>query len=207
MVVKHPKFSLLDQLKMLFVPAKMMCMTLLLWTILIGCSLTYFGIVLYNTELFLLEAEGEYCREIYYHETAATAVPIFMNGTYVTNATTSEYQQLEAHDFANAFLDSVAELPGIFVTFFLLEYVGRKLTMASEFFALGLMYFILCFCMYRGPQTLILFLGRAIADGLYMSSVIFTSEVKRLAFVGFTRRVCGYALAGPEIRRMTGMIH
>ena len=180
-VIKHPKFSLLDQLKMLFVPAKMMCMTLLTWTIWFGCSLTYYGIVLLNTELLLLEAEGEHCREIYYHEPAGSGN--FTNATNVTISPNSECQQLEAHHFADAFSDSLAELPGVFVTFFLLEFAGRKLTMASEMFALGLMFFILCFCMYRGPQTFVLFVGRAIIAGAFQSAYVFTAEVEWHAFV------------------------
>ena len=184
---------------MLFANSKYIYMTLLTWTIWFAVAITYYGIVLLNTEIFLLEDGGEFCPEIYYpdeDERAVTAVPIFANGTYVINATNSECQQLESDDYFDAFLDSVAEFPGIILIFILIETVGRKPTLASGFFFVGLMFFILCFCMSRGLQTLVLFLARGIIAGVFQAAYLLTSEVKSRTFVSCTRRDCFYALAG-----------
>ena len=156
-------------------------MTLMTWAIWYACSLNYYGMVLLNTEIFILENGGEFCQDVYYpdqDDSAVTAVPIFTNGTYMTNVTNSDCRQLGTDDYLDAFLDSVAELPGIFLIFALLETVGRKRSMSSGFFFVGLMFFILCFCMPRGVQTLFLFLGRGVIAGVYQATILLTSEVK-----------------------------
>ena len=45
-------------------------------------------------------------------------------------------------DYLEFFVTSVAEFPGIFVTLFLSDLIGRKLTMTSEFFGSAVFYFL-----------------------------------------------------------------
>ena len=179
-VIKHPKFSLMDQLKMLFVPFKMLRTTLLTWTIWFTCAFTIYGIVLLNTELLLLEDNGEHCPEIYYRE--STSIATLNSTANVTGANASSTSgdgcvRLKSKDYADAFSDSTAGFPGIILTFILLEFIGRKITIASEQFVVALMLFILCFCMERFPQAVVLFVGRGLLGGAWQAAFVFTSEV------------------------------
>lgn len=177
-IIKHPEFSLLDQLKMLFVPAKMLRTTLLTWTIWFSSAFTIYGFVLINTELLLLEAEGEHCPEIYYHEpaTITTLNTTWSNTTSSSTAGSDGCVRLEPKHYADAFSDSMAGFPGIIFTFFLLEFVGRKITMASEYFVVATMLAILCFCLQRFPQAAALFVGRGLMGGAWQAAFVFTSE-------------------------------
>ena len=154
--------------------------TLLTWTIWFTSSFTIYGIVLLNTELLLLEDQGEHCPEIYYHEsTSVIKLNSTVNGTG-SNATTASGDgcvRLQPKDYADAFSDSTAGFPGIILTFVLLEFVGRKITIASEQFVVGVMLFILCFCMERFPQAVVLFVGRGLIGGAFQAAFVFTSEV------------------------------
>ena len=172
-VIKRPKFSLMEQMKMLFVPAKMMWLTLLTWIIWFGSFLNYYGIVLLSTELLLLEAEGGHCRDMYYKPPLGNAT---LPKAISSNSTSCV--QLKADQYADVLFDAVAELPGAFVTYFLLEKFGRKITMASEMFALVGVFFVLWFCLHRFPQTVFLFVGRAVITGAMQALFLFTSEVR-----------------------------
>ena len=75
-------------------------------------AFTYYGVVLLNTELLLLESAGDHCPDIYYIEPSPSTVPTpLQNATNVTTnaATVDNCVRLEADHYADAFVDSVAE--------------------------------------------------------------------------------------------------
>ncbi|KZS14128.1 Synaptic vesicle 2-related protein [Daphnia magna] len=145
--------------------------SLLLWFIWLACAFCYYGMVLMSTELLagagLAEEEGD-C----------------LNRNRGGNSTSHEdcsagCRVLTSADYTDLLWTTLAEFPGIVVTLVVIEFLGRKKTMALEFFIFSLTVFlIMIVCISnRSMLTFMLFLARGIISGVFQAAYVYTPEV------------------------------
>lgn len=146
-----------------------MWLTLLTSVIWFGVMLIYYGMMLLSTQLLLLEQEGEHCPEIYYYPSVGNIT--------LPKVLSSDCVHLTESDYKDALYNAMGEIPGVLVTYFLLETFGRKITLASETLALAGVLFVLWFCFDPFPQAVFLFVARGISAGALQAIQLFTSEV------------------------------
>lgn len=135
--------------------------TLLLWLIWTGCSFIYYGVVLMTTELY--ETPGD--------DVCA------LNGQ-LEKTCSAQCRELDRVDYTHLLWTTLAEFPGIMITIMMIEKLGRKMTMASEFLLLTV---ALCFLFNCGSNrtllTVMLFFIRVLASGVFQAAYVYTPEV------------------------------
>ncbi|XP_073257422.1 synaptic vesicle 2-related protein-like isoform X1 [Porites lutea] len=137
--------------------------TILLWFIWFNLAFTYYGIVLMTTEMYqgLSESEGS-C--------GATDSGAVKNPD-------CGCQLLTFKDYTDMLWTTLAEFPGIIVTMLMLEKLGRKKTMAIEFFLTSVCYFLLFICSGRTMMTVFIFGVRGFISGAFQGFYVYTPEV------------------------------
>ena len=126
--------------------------TLLLWLIWTGCSFVYYGVVLMTTELF---------------ETPGDKVCTLLDGQ-LDQTCSAQCRDLDRKDYTHLLWTTLAEFPGIMLTIFTIERLGRKKTMALEFILLTIALCFLFNCSNnRLLLTVILFFVRGLASGVF----------------------------------------
>ncbi|EFX74666.1 hypothetical protein DAPPUDRAFT_199755 [Daphnia pulex] len=145
--------------------------SLLLWFIWLACAFCYYGMVLMSTELLagaaIAEEEGD-C----------------LNRNRGGNSSSREdcsagCRVLTSADYTDLLWTTLAEFPGIVVTLVVIEFLGRKKTMALEFFVFSLSVFlIMVVCISnRAMLTVMLFVARGIISGVFQAAYVYTPEV------------------------------
>lgn len=135
--------------------------TLLLWVIWATASFSYYGVVLMSAELF--ESPGQLC-------SAATGA--------LSQTCSAQCHPLRTSDYNHLLWTTLAEFPGILVSLLLIEKIGRKKTMALEFFLFTVTICLLLHCSAsKAVTTAILFLARALGSGLFQTAYVYTPEV------------------------------
>ena len=88
-------------------------------------------------------------------------------------------RELTSADYTDLLWTTLAEFPGILVTIVVIEFLGRKKTMALEFFVFSLCVFVLMIVCVpsRSLLTLILFVARGIISGVFQAAYVYTPEV------------------------------
>ncbi|CAI4232475.1 unnamed protein product [Auanema sp. JU1783] len=132
--------------------------TLLLWFIWAMNAFSYYGIVLYTTVLFQSHDE---CHG-----------GLFSNGTSL-----EECHPLTRSDYFDLLQTTLAEFPGLLITVFVIEWLGRKRTMAFEFAIFSVFTFLLYFCLDRFTVTCFIFISRAFISGAFQCAYVYTPEV------------------------------
>ncbi|XP_018021873.1 synaptic vesicle 2-related protein [Hyalella azteca] len=136
--------------------------TLLLWFIWCSCTFCYYGVVLLTTEL--LEASGDLCGSY--------------EGLDDASSCTAACRPLTQADYTDLLWTTLAEFPGILLTIFIIERLGRKKTMALEFIIFTAAIVFLFFCASgRGWLTFILFIARGVISGVFQAAYVYTPEV------------------------------
>ena len=136
--------------------------TLLLWVIWATASFSYYGVVLMSAELF--ESPGQLC-------SAATGA--------TSQTCSAQCHPLRTSDYNHLLWTTLAEFPGILVSLLLIEKIGRKKTMALEFFLFTVTICLLLHCSAsKAVTTAILFLARALGSGLFQTAYVYTPEVR-----------------------------
>ena len=79
---------------------------------------------------------------------------------------------------------AASEIPGIVVTILIIELIGRKLTMAINFFFAAGGFGLLVLCVSKELLTFFLFFTRAFVMGGLQSIYVYTSEVYPTAVRG-----------------------
>lgn len=137
--------------------------TLLLFPLWLVTAGTYYGVVLLNTELFQLEAEGKRCA------TAGSAAE--------TPAPEGGCAMLAEEDYRDAVVDAFAELPGLFAMWMLVDSAGRRRTMAMAYAACGICLGALAMCWKREVENGWIFGARGAASGVFQVIFLYTPEV------------------------------
>nr|CAR63523.1 putative synaptic vesicle 2-related protein [Angiostrongylus cantonensis] len=134
------------------------CTTLLLWFIWTVNAFSYYGMVLFTTVLFQSHDE---CHG-----------GLFSNGTQLESC-----QPLTRKDYFDLLSTTMAEFPGLLITVVIIEWFGRKKTMALEFALFSLFTFALYFCLDRFTVTMMIFVARAFISGAFQCAYVYTPEV------------------------------
>ncbi|XP_063971726.1 synaptic vesicle 2-related protein-like [Lytechinus pictus] len=124
-------------------------------------AFSYYGLVLLSTELF---AYGDSCSGA--GKTAGDDMGCF-----------DECKTLTTADYISLLWTTLAELPGLVITFLIIELLGRKKTMAVEFLFFSLFTFLIFMCTSRTVLTIFLFAARAFISGCFQAAYVYTPEV------------------------------
>ncbi|KAJ7309849.1 hypothetical protein JRQ81_007923 [Phrynocephalus forsythii] len=131
--------------------------TLLLWFIWFSNAFSYYGLVLLTTELF---QAGDLCSREYAFSSLNTRP-------------TSSADQ----DYIDLLWTTLSEFPGVLVTLWVIDRIGRKKTMALSFFVFSFCSLLLLLCVGRKVLTVLLFIARAFISGGFQAAYVYTPEV------------------------------
>ncbi|XP_077995310.1 synaptic vesicle 2-related protein-like [Glandiceps talaboti] len=124
-------------------------------------AFSYYGLVLMTTELFQ----------------SGTTCPGAQQSGGDQQMCYTECRGLNTKDYIDLLWTSIAEFPGLVVTFLIIEKIGRKKTMALEFVIFSIFTFLVCICTTRAVLTLFLFVARAFISGAFQAAYVYTPEV------------------------------
>lgn len=135
--------------------------TLLLWFIWFSSAFTYYGIVLVTTELFQIEDTGDgQC----------------INTSSITDCH-MQCHTLTTKDYGDLIWTTLAEFPGMFLSLAVIEYLGRRKTMALDFTGFAIFVYLLTLCTTRNVMVFFLFAARAFTGGGFQAAYVYTPEV------------------------------
>uniref|UniRef100_A0A8U7NIX4 Synaptic vesicle 2-related protein n=1 Tax=Corvus moneduloides TaxID=1196302 RepID=A0A8U7NIX4_CORMO len=134
--------------------------TLLLWFIWFSNAFSYYGLVLLTTELF---QAGDVCISSRRQEVKAKC------------SLTCEY--LTEEDYTDLLWTTLSEFPGVLVTLWIIDRIGRKKTMALSFLVFSFCSLLLFLCIGRNVLTVLLFIARAFISGGFQAAYVYTPEV------------------------------
>jgi len=129
--------------------------TALLWIIWFSCAFSYYGIVLLTTEILTDSKEG----------------------TCDANDKCSfNCADLDKDGYLELLWTTLAEFPGLIVTLFILEYFGRRITLASTTALFSLFAFVMPYADGKA-KIFCLFAARAFISGSFQAAYVYTPEV------------------------------
>ncbi|KAH9489330.1 hypothetical protein Btru_051657 [Bulinus truncatus] len=135
--------------------------TLLMWIIWFVTSFSYNGIVLLTTAMF---ETPDGCH--------GSVVKFNPNPTCFL-----ECKTLTTEDYIDLTWTTFAEFPGLFITAFLLNKIGRKYTMVVELLIFTAVVMLVNICMPRAVLTFFLFVARAVISGAFQGAYVYTPEI------------------------------
>ncbi|KAI3388215.1 hypothetical protein SNEBB_006316 [Seison nebaliae] len=131
--------------------------TLLLWFLWFANAFAYYGIILMTTELFEMRSTCE---------------------AKISEKSEQCYLKcLTKQDYIDVLWTTLAEFPGLFITVFIVEYIGRKKTMALELLLFSIFTFLVNICTSRQLMTFFIFVARAFVSGAFQVAYVYTPEV------------------------------
>uniref|UniRef100_A0A6I8QE33 SV2-related protein n=1 Tax=Xenopus tropicalis TaxID=8364 RepID=A0A6I8QE33_XENTR len=135
--------------------------TLLLWFIWFSNAFSYYGLVLLTTELF---QAGDVCS-------------ISNQRKAVKPKCSLACEYLTVEDYTDLLWTTLSEFPGVLITLWIIDRVGRKKTMAICFIVFSLCALLLFLCVGRNVLTVFLFIARAFISGGFQAAYVYTPEV------------------------------
>lgn len=153
--------------------------TLLLWLIWFACAFSYYGIVLMTTEILQEMKEGT-CD--------------------AKDQCSFNCRDLDTSDYVELLWTTIAEFPGLIVTLLILEYVGRKATLAITIFGFAIFSFIVPHANSENATIFCLFVARAFISGSFQAAYVYTPEVYPTSMRAIGLGLCsGFARVGALI--------
>ncbi|XP_056147173.1 synaptic vesicle 2-related protein [Lampris incognitus] len=134
--------------------------TVLLWFIWFSNAFSYYGLVLLTTELF---QEGGACG--------------VSKGNKMEPRCSLECKYLNSDDYKDLLWTTLSEFPGLLVTLWAIDRLGRRKTMALCFFVFSLCIIPLYGCVGRTSMTVLIFIARAFIAGGFQAAYVYTPEV------------------------------
>lgn len=134
--------------------------TVLLWFIWFSNAFSYYGVVLLTTELF---QEGGAC--------------VQAKGSKTDPTCSLECKYLNSDDYKDLLWTTLSEFPGLLVTLWAIDRLGRRKTMALCFFVFSLCIVPLYGCVGRTALTVLIFIARAFIAGGFQAAYVYTPEV------------------------------
>ena len=86
-------------------------------------------------------------------------------------------EYLSKEDYMDLLWTTLSEFPGVLVTLWVIDRLGRKKTMALCFVIFSLCSLLLFICIGRNVLTLLLFIARAFISGGFQAAYVYTPEV------------------------------
>ena len=130
------------------------------WGLWFAAAFTYYGSVLITTELLAADSCG-------YRST----------GDAGGGSAAGQCTLLTADDYDANIVATAGELPGIIITFFVIDRIGRRRTIGCESLVMAAAMLLVIPCFSLPFQTGALFVMRGAADGLFQAAFVYTSEV------------------------------
>uniref|UniRef100_A0A8C1LY57 Synaptic vesicle 2-related protein n=1 Tax=Cyprinus carpio TaxID=7962 RepID=A0A8C1LY57_CYPCA len=134
--------------------------TILLWFIWFSNAFSYYGVVLLTTALF---QEGGACGKA--------------KGSKMEPGCSLECKYLNSDDYKDLLWTTLSEFPGLLVTLWAIDRLGRRMTMALCFFVFSLCIVPLYACVGRTSLTVFIFIARAFIAGGFQAAYVYTPEV------------------------------
>ncbi|XP_068167927.1 synaptic vesicle 2-related protein [Antennarius striatus] len=134
--------------------------TVLLWFIWFANAFSYYGLVLLTTELF---QEGGACGESKRDKKELRC--------------SLECKYLNSDDYKDLLWTTLSEFPGLLVTLWAIDRLGRRKTMALCFFIFSMCMIPLYGCVGRASMTVLIFIARAFIAGGFQAAYVYTPEV------------------------------
>uniref|UniRef100_A0A668TKZ5 Synaptic vesicle 2-related protein n=1 Tax=Oreochromis aureus TaxID=47969 RepID=A0A668TKZ5_OREAU len=134
--------------------------TVLLWFIWFANAFSYYGLVLLTTELF---QEGGACG--------------MSKGNKEELRCSLECKYLNSDDYKDLLWTTLSEFPGLLVTLWAIDRLGRRKTMALCFFVFSMCIIPLYGCVGRASMTVLIFIARAFIAGGFQAAYVYTPEV------------------------------
>ncbi|XP_038559644.1 synaptic vesicle 2-related protein [Micropterus salmoides] len=134
--------------------------TVLLWFIWFANAFSYYGLVLLTTELF---QEGGACG--------------MSKGNKRELRCNLECKYLNSDDYKDLLWTTLSEFPGLLVTLWAIDRLGRRKTMALCFFIFSMCIIPLYGCVGRTSMTVLIFIARAFIAGGFQAAYVYTPEV------------------------------
>ena len=125
----------------------------------------YYGAVLLSTGLSSLENVGDRCPSFGIHNETSSS------------SSSSCSETLTSSDYRDALIDSIAELPGLFVMIFFLDIYGRRRTITTGCVVCSIFFFVLLPCVNRGFEQAGLFIARMLIAGIFQCIFVYTPEL------------------------------
>ncbi|GBG65505.1 hypothetical protein CBR_g51099 [Chara braunii] len=148
--------------------------TLLLWMVFIGCAFSYYGIVLYTTEVALQHGNNPSPRGIHplWREDCNPS-----NGTDDGTCIGKGRPKFDNSQYRDVLLASFAEVPGLIATAIMVQTMSRRVMLAIFFVvdAVALAPFFLI--RTREVVVFLLFVARAAVSGAFTAAYVYAPEV------------------------------
>eukprot|EP01062_Namystynia_karyoxenos_P023307 TRINITY_DN19003_c0_g1_i1.p1 TRINITY_DN19003_c0_g1~~TRINITY_DN19003_c0_g1_i1.p1 ORF type:complete len:609 (+),score=158.22 TRINITY_DN19003_c0_g1_i1:176-2002(+) len=161
------------KIKDLFKP-QLRLTTMLLLPMWFVVAMSYYGVVLLNTELFQEEDEGMRCSD----RATQMAAEAARNASNATGLRPGEgCSHLKPEDYRDALIDAVAEVPGLFLCFLVIDTIGRKGTLGAGFVLSTIAFGCLMACWTRPVENMFIFFARGSVAGLFQVIFLYTPEV------------------------------
>jgi MFS family permease len=154
----------------LFSSSERKWLTSLLWFIWFGTAFSYYGLALLTTELLTIIKEQQQKNNF------STNVLQCVESAPAPNS--SNCTHLDIDDYVGLLWTNAAEFPGILLTLFIIEKIGRKKTLAAEFFLAVLFFFLMLICpINKNVLLLFIFGAKGTIVGTFQATIVYTSEV------------------------------
>ena len=132
--------------------------TVILMILWFGCSFLYYGVVLLTTSLLRFD-------------------PHCGGFNNLSNSSSCEDNKLGTGDYIKIMWSAGAELPGLIITVLIIDFIGRKMTLAVEFLFCVVGFLLLFICASESVITFFLFIIRAFSSGVFKAIYVYTPEV------------------------------
>ncbi|KAJ7387292.1 hypothetical protein OS493_004269 [Desmophyllum pertusum] len=136
--------------------------TILLWLTFFSSGFLYYGVVLMTTQVFQQVQAGESMCD---KETLSTSSAEF------------GCRLLTVDDYISLLWTTVAEFPGILFTMLCMERLGRKKTLAGEFFLVAASLSLMFICTGRNLMLVFIFMVRGFSLGVFQGFFVYAPEV------------------------------
>jgi MFS family permease len=131
--------------------------SLLVWVIFFGVAFLYYGVVLLTTSLNVRDDED-----------ASGEIACLAHGA----------PKLSTSEYADIFLSSMAEIPGLIIAIFIIDRIGRRRSMGFTLVATAVCIFPLAFeSISTGFRDFVLFCARSSAMAAFTVLYVFAGEV------------------------------
>jgi len=142
--------------------------TLILWFLWFSSIFAYYGVILFTAVLLNKSNENDSCG------TAKIDASRF-NST--SHAEPNMCHRMKPNDYIDYLYTATGEIPGLFLTFFLAERLGRRYMMSILFFCSTLCISLLHFCLNRVSLVALIFVLRVFISGIVQGVYLYTPEV------------------------------
>ncbi|XP_067937783.1 synaptic vesicle 2-related protein-like isoform X2 [Watersipora subatra] len=146
----------------LFIP-KLRITTLLLWFIWFANTFSYYGIVLLTTELLEIDSD-DVCNTI-------------LEGSTPPVTCALDCRPLETSNYIELIWTALAEFPGLLLTFFIIDLIGRKFSMGLLFVMFALATALVAVCKGRILLIVFLFAARCFIAGAFQVAFLYATEI------------------------------